>query len=188
MKNLIAYFIIAGLSIFVVQSCLTERKAVHQAARAADNYPDTVKALFRSKWPFVPTITKKDSTDYKKYLVDIARIQHYYDSIDALPLLVDTLIDVWEDEQKIAWYKNQLSIKEATIKRKDARINELIKKCNEAPAVHDTIFVKDTTEIRTTITIKEITGKIKRYWPWLFAILPVILLLRRKKKVVTVRV
>lgn len=164
------------LLIIIAASCLSEKKAVKNVNLAADKYGDTVKRIFKSRWPAIETRRKGDSVAFNKYLSDIDSISRYYDSMELSrpETSSDTFIDVWEDRTKILWYKQRIGELNYTLKSRDSEITDLVKKCKQAPAITDTVWMKETVEINKTITLIEVTSMLKKYWPWLLFIVPLV--------------
>lgn len=162
--------------VIIAGSCLTVKKAVRNVNLAADKYGDTVRQIFSSRWPVTERFSKGDSVGYKKYLNDIDSIGRYYDSLDQNrpETSSDTIIDVWEDSTKVLWYKIKLNSLNRTLKIRDKEIVDLVKKCKQAPAITDTVWMKETVEINKTITLMKVTSMLKKYWPWFLIIFPLV--------------
>jgi hypothetical protein len=195
--NFHPYLLITLVAFFLawLTGCSTPEKLVTKAYKKDPVY---VADWTRTKFPCVTGQVKKgDSVSYKKYLEDLAGIEEFYNSISTPEMPEnDTIIEPWEDSTKILSMRATIQAQGSTINKMAGKVQELLKRCKDAPVIHDTLPVKDSAEIflmqnevaKCDNLNKELTIKLKRsqkfnFWLVIALLLAggVIYLLSRKR-------
>ncbi len=151
------YLILFIVSVALLNSCYTEKKAVKQVQKAVIEYPDTTRSIFRARYPLIITNKPTDSVDFKKYLSEIDSIaaelekeRNKFPLIDTFPLFV-------EDIRKIEILQKNLTTERAKFNSLSASYIELKKLCKGRPPLRDTIKIADNAAIEEAYYI---TGQI----------------------------
>lgn len=143
----IFYLILFVVSVALLNSCYTEKKAVKQVQKAIITYPDTTRSIFRARYPLIITNSPTDSAEFKKYLAEIDSIAaELEEEKNKLPL-VDTFPLFVEDIKKIEILQKNLTIMRAKFNNLSASYIELKKICKGRPPLRDTIKIADNAAI-----------------------------------------
>lgn len=101
MKNITIAFL--NLTVFMVLAgCYTPEKALQQADKAMNKYPDKVLPLFRGQFPCITTAieTKSDSAAFKAWQDSVQQVRSFYEELlsNVVPEVIhDTTIAVDSD-------------------------------------------------------------------------------------------
>jgi exonuclease VII small subunit len=151
------YLILFIVSVALLNSCYTEKKAVKQVQKAVVQYPDTTRSIFRARYPLIITNSPTDSADFKKYLAEIDSItaeleeeKNKFPLIDTFPLFV-------EDIKKIEILQKNLFAERVKFNKLSSSYLELKKVCKGRPPLRDTIKIADNAAIEEAYYI---TGQI----------------------------
>lgn len=143
----IFYLILFIVSVALLNSCYTEKKAVKQVQKAVIQYPDTTRSIFRARYPLIITNSPTDSAEFKKYLAEIDSIAaELEEEKNKLPL-VDTFPLFVEDIKKIEILQKNLTIERAKFNNLSVSYLELKKVCKGRPPLRDTIKIADNAAI-----------------------------------------
>ena len=160
----------------ILLSCNTAKKDFNNVNQAILRNPAQTSKQLAEKWPCIPLIQTKDSTDYKKYLEDLNNMTAFYEEElkhKEVEHITDTFSEVWADTSKIKWYKRELGRKQLNEKYLNSYIDSLSELCSNNPGIHDTIKVNDETLVKklTELNDKNIvlqdkidTGSVFKNW------------------------
>lgn len=135
-----AVLIIVAIILF---SCNTTKQDFKSVNKAILRSPVQTAKQLADKWPCIPLIVKKDSTDYKKYLQDLNDMQNFYNEHipQTVDIEADTVIKKWEDSAKIRYYMKLLASRDDNVKYLKSYIDTLRYLCTTQPPEIDSILI-----------------------------------------------
>lgn len=192
MKNkhflpLIAALVFAAIILFSLFGCNTTKQDFKSVNKAILRSPVQTAKQLADKWPCIPLIIKKDSTEYKKYLKDLQEMQDFYNDHvpETMNIEADTIFKKWEDSTKIRYYLKVIANRDDNIKYLKSYVDTLTRLCAMQPAEIDSILVDGPKlfiaidERDKAISAKDILQKrldAKEKWLWWLAIITLLLL------------
>lgn len=178
--------IVALLVGIALSSCNLTKKDFNHVNQAILRSPIQTAKQLTDKWPCIPLIVKKDSTEYKKYLKDLKDMQDFYNEHvpQTVDIEADTIIKKWEDSTKIRYYMKLLASRDDNIKYLHSYIDTLTRLCETQPPEIDSILIDGPKlfiaidERDKAIAARDILQKrldAKEKWLWWLVVITVIL-------------
>ena len=144
-KNFLALILILIAILWIAvcfTSCNVTKKDFKSVNKAILRSPAQTAKQLSDKWPCVPLVVKKDSTELKKYLKELQDLKDSYNDQhpEIIPTEADTIIETWEDSAKIIYYMKLLASRDDNIKCLHSYIDTLARLCATIPPEIDSIL------------------------------------------------